>query len=199
MHRSAGFVVPVVFASFGLLAAAMPTTAVAEERADRGRALDSFAGFAFAESAGPLTIVRGGYGGRFVTDWLLVGGGGLAASELAPLARPSKGQIQRVSIGCGGFFGELAPFRSFAIRPALGVFVGTGNVEYRTEMAPPYPSEKVSVFAPQASIEADASRALTVGVGGSYRFIEGAPLAKALSRDVAGADAFAYVRIRAPH
>jgi len=164
--------------------------------AARRMPIADLSGYAFTELAGPITLVRGGFGGRFVTPWLFVGGGGMSVTEQAALAPPVDLRPQRVDIGAGGVLVEMSPFRAWPIRPAAGVFFGTGNVDYRTSLARPYPATKLTMWIPRITFESTPIEGISIGLTGSQRFITGPELTKALTSDLTRPDLYAFLRVR---
>jgi len=152
--------------------------------------------FAYAERAAASSVLQGGSGGRYVTDWLVLGGGGFTVRDQLPLpplrdVHPSR---ERVSLGVGGFEASVVPRRRWSIRPSVGAFVGFGNLQYRLEDAQPFPSQRVVVVAPRVTFETDVSDSISLGVAASYRIIDGPSLAFDLTRDLVGPRATVFAR-----
>ena len=115
--------------------------------------------YVFTEVAGPSSRIRGGYGGHIVAEHVLLGGGGFGLARELPLEETegARATPQRDSLGAGGFFGAVLPFPRAPVQPIGGVFMGLGNVGYRTGPTRPYPSTQVLIVAPQLTLEAIAA------------------------------------------
>lgn len=151
--------------------------------------------YVFTEVAGDTANVRGGYGGHIVAEHLLLGGGGFGLARHKNLATADgvPAHAQRDSLGTGGFFGAVLPLPHAVVQPIAGLFVGLGNLSYKIDATEPLPAEKVFVLAPQLTIEAETANLTRLGIGASYRVVEGAAIAKQLSQDVTGPTVFGFV------
>jgi hypothetical protein len=150
--------------------------------------------YVFTELAGGSSDVRGGYGGHVLAERLLLGGGGFGLARLLPLsiADGVPANAQRDALGAGGFFGALLLPRAL-MQPVASLFVGVGNLRYKIDATEPYPAAKVLIVAPQFTLEAETVNQTRFGVGANYRVVEGSPIARQLTRDVAGPSVFGFV------
>ncbi|MBC7920983.1 MAG: hypothetical protein H7Z75_07795 [Ferruginibacter sp.] len=139
----------------------------------------------FSSFHGELAVLAGGYGGWFINDRFLVGGGayGLASGISAPDAdNRYPGKRSTWAMGYGGLVLEYTLHSKKLVHPSFNTLVGAGGVgkyvhginnNNQDWQDYGYDNSGFFVVEPGANVEVNLTRWFRFGAGASYRFIRG--------------------------
>lgn len=144
-----------------------------------------------------LQLFMGGYGGWFVNHTLMVGFGGygMTSSLSAPETAPKlEGKTPFVGMGYGGLVLEYTLNSDKLIHFAGNLLVGAGGAGYSWSNLlidtdanfNDTPSDSYFVAEFGAQVELNVASFFRMGVGGSYRFVNGLSLTGLTDKDLSG-------------
>jgi len=143
---------------------------------------------------GPLMekagIFIGGYGGWYINHTLLIGGGwySLTNEVKAPVSGP-KGETLYFEMDYGGLVFEYVNKSHRLVHLTFSTLIGGGGIEYdgRKEESDQYDEDSFFIVEPGVCVELNVTAHFRVGLGLSYRYINGVNLPGVTDKDLTGA------------
>lgn len=144
------------------------------------------------EINGETAIMGGGRGGWIINHTFVVGGGGYGlVNNMKPQGISSEKDLL-LEMGYGGLEFEYIPNSQNLIHYSIYTLIGGGSVEYRKRAHPfdeAYVSDGFFVAEPGVSFELNVTKFFRVGLGTSYRYINGVNLEGTSNSELQGLSA----------
>lgn len=143
-----------------------------------------------SEIKGETGVFVGGYGGWLINHTFMIGGGGygLVNNIQAPI-KGAGGETLYYDIGYGGLVLEYIDSSHKLIHYTINALIGGGVLDYKKkdwEMNYQNTGDVFFVFEPGFNVELNVSSFFRVGLGVSYRFVNGIELEGTSEQDLRG-------------
>ncbi|MCI0512261.1 hypothetical protein L0128_03520 [candidate division KSB1 bacterium] len=135
----------------------------------------------------------GGQGGWIINHTFVIGGGGygLSSNVEAPGIFTATGAPLYLNFGYGGVHLEYILSSSKLVHFTLHSLIGGGGISYREQKiaetdTEPVSSDGIFVFEPGFNLMLNVTRHFRLGVGATYRYVNGVDLPGASDSDLSG-------------
>ncbi|HBG17683.1 MAG TPA: hypothetical protein DDW93_12955 [Firmicutes bacterium] len=138
---------------------------------------------------GKTGVLTGGYGGWYINHTFMIGGGGYGlANEVKAPVTDTDGDLY-YNLGYGGLMFEYVNNSHKLIHFTINTLIGAGGIGYRERNwrpDPEYASDLFFVFEPTINLELNVASCFRVGLGVSYRYIDGIQLVGTTDEELSG-------------
>ncbi len=140
----------------------------------------------FSKLNDDFACLVGGKGGLMFNHMFVIGGGGYGlVNEIdAPPVYPSPDLL--LDFGYGGVFFEFVLGSHKIVHLSMNALIGGGGAQYRTPYYDYWDDDAFFVFEPGADLELNVSHHFRIGLGGTYRLIQGIGLTGLSDQDLSG-------------
>ena len=145
-----------------------------------------------ADINGKTAFLMGGYGGWFINHAFMIGGGGYGMVNDLKAPFEVDGKTLYYELGYGGLMFEYVDNSHRLFHFTVNTLVGAGELSYRSKndaIFEKYADDTFFVLEPSFNVELNVTTHFRVGLGVSYRYIDGLDIAGTTEEELSGVSA----------
>ena len=145
-----------------------------------------------ADLNGKTAFLMGGYGGWFINHAFMIGGGGYGMVNDLKAPFEVDGKTLYYELGYGGLMFEYVSNSHKLFHFTVNTLIGAGGLSYRAKNADifdQYTDDAFFVLEPSFNLELNVTSNFRVGLGVSYRYIDGLQIDGITEEDLTGVSA----------